>query len=170
MKGSTVYRGKLFDVVHVVHEVDGARFVKEIVVHPGAVAIVPLISDSELVLVEQYRAAVDEVLVEVPAGTLENESPEECAVRELEEETGYIAGSVEKIGEFYLAPGYSTELMHVFLARNLRKTASRNMPDEKIRVITCGVEEAFEMVRRGRIRDAKSIAALSLARLVNGLG
>lgn len=170
MRGETVYRGKLFDVIHVVDEVGGVRFVKEVVVHPGAVAVVPFLSESELVLVEQYRAAVGEVLVEVPAGTLEDEAPEECAARELEEETGYTAGSLTKIGEFYLAPGYSTELMHVYLAKNLRKTGSRNMPDEKIRVITCGLEEAFEMVRSGRIRDAKSIAALSLARLLNGLG
>ncbi|BAJ51180.1 ADP-ribose pyrophosphatase [Candidatus Caldarchaeum subterraneum] len=146
------------------------RFVKEVVVHPGAVAVVPLLNESELVLVEQFRAAVGEVLVEVPAGTLENESPEECAARELEEETGYSAGSLKKIGEFYLAPGYSTELMHVYLAKNLRKTEGRNMPDEKISVITCGLEEAFEMVRSGRIRDAKSIAALSLARMFNERG
>lgn len=170
MRGKTVYKGKLFDVIHVVDEVDGVRFVKEVVVHPGAVAVVPLLNESELVLVEQFRAAVGEVLVEVPAGTLENESPEECAARELEEETGYSAGSLKKIGEFYLAPGYSTELMHVYLAKNLRKTEGRNMPDEKISVITCGLEEAFEMVRSGRIRDAKSIAALSLARMFNERG
>uniref|UniRef100_A0A7J3VTS3 NUDIX hydrolase n=1 Tax=Caldiarchaeum subterraneum TaxID=311458 RepID=A0A7J3VTS3_CALS0 len=169
-KSETVYRGILFDVLREEVEGRGSRFVRELVVHPGAVAVVPVLDDGRLVLVKQYRHAAGEWLVEVPAGTIEDESPEECARRELEEEAGYRADELKKLAEFYLAPGYSTELLHVFTAWKLKRTSSRMVEDEQISVFEVGLAEVFEMVLSGRIRDAKTIASLLLFKQVYGTG
>ncbi|MEM1943865.1 MAG: NUDIX hydrolase [Candidatus Caldarchaeum sp.] len=169
-KSETVYRGILFDVLR--EEVEGRRrsFVRELVVHPGAVAIVPVLDDGRIVLIRQYRHAAREWLVEVPAGTIEDESPEECARRELEEEVGYRADKLQKLAEFYLAPGYSTELLHVFTAWKLTRTSARTAEDEQISVFETGLGEVVEMVLSGKIRDAKTIASLLLFKQVYGTG
>lgn len=162
LESEVVYHGVLFDVKRVKLASGSSKVLREVVVHPGAVAVVPFLDKTNLVLVEQYRYAADEVLFEVPAGTIENESPESCAARELEEETGYRAGNMRKIAEFYLAPGYSTERMHVFLAEKLEPTRPAPEMDEKIRTHVFRFEETLDMVKDGRIIDAKTIAALLL--------
>jgi ADP-ribose pyrophosphatase len=129
--------------------------------HGGAAAIVPILDDDSVVLVKQFRYALGKVLVEVPAGKLEqDESPEECAKRELLEETGYDAGRLEKLFQCYLAPGYSNELIHIFLASELKKRRQRTGPEETIRIFKVKIEDALHMIRIGEIEDAKSICGL----------
>ncbi|MCX8202049.1 MAG: NUDIX hydrolase [Candidatus Caldarchaeum sp.] len=159
-ESDVIYEGVLFDLKRVVLASDGLEMVREVVVHPGAVAIVPFVDDDRVVLVEQYRYAADRWLLEVPAGTIEDESPEICAARELEEETGFRAKSLKKIAAFYLAPGYSTELLHVFIAGDLEPSRPAPEQDERIRTHVFGFAETLEMVKNGKIVDAKTIAAL----------
>ncbi len=163
LKSRYVYRGKIINVRVDEFETVGRQYMKEIVEHPGAVAIIPILDDGKIIMIKQYRYAVKRELIEIPAGTIENgEKPEECAYRELIEETGYIAGEIFKIAEFYLAPGYSEEVLYLFIARKLVKRGEARLEiDEKIGdVIVVSLNEAIEMVGRGEIRDAKTICAL----------
>jgi ADP-ribose pyrophosphatase len=140
---------------------NGKTAKREIIEHRGAAAIVPIIQDRDVVLVRQYRYAVATDLLEVPAGTMEQgETPEECAVRELEEETGYRCKEIEKILEFFPVPGYSTEKIHVYIAKGLSQSKMNTEDDEQISVEILPMENALEKVRSGEIHDAKSICAL----------
>jgi ADP-ribose pyrophosphatase len=144
---------------------NGRETTRDIIEHPGSVGLLPLLSGGRLLLIRQYRHAVGQAIWEIPAGTMEpGETPKECAERELEEETGYRAKSLTPLFECYLSPGYSGELMHVFLAKGLRPTERRLDEDEIISVEPVSGEAAFRMIRAGRIRDAKTIAALSYFR------
>ncbi len=157
-----MYDGRIVNLrVDQVRWEDGKTSTREVVEHPGAAAIVPIIRDSEIVLVRQYRYAVESELLEVPAGTLERgEAPEECATRELEEETGYKCNELRKIMEFFTVPGYSTERIHVYLAKGLTKTQMQTEEDERINVEIIPVNVALQKIRSGEIQDAKSICAL----------
>lgn len=157
-----VYEGRVVNLrVDTVRLPNGKMSRREIVEHRGAVAIVPLLDDETVLMIRQFRLAVNEVLLEVPAGTLEpNEPPEVCAARELEEETGYRAGSLRKLFSQYLAPGYSQEILHVFLATDLEKTAQHTEEDESVEVVPVPLSRAVDMVLGGEVRDAKTIAAL----------
>jgi len=140
---------------------NGRRMEIRVVRHPGAVAIIPMLSEDRLIMLRQYRPTVGRWLVELPAGTLKpHESPEECARRELLEETGYEASDLTKLFEVFLAPGYSDELLHVYLARGLEFKGARPSPDEVIEVVEVSLDEALELVRRNVVRDAKTISAL----------
>jgi ADP-ribose pyrophosphatase len=142
----------------------GEALTREVVEHPGAVAIVAVSDDGDLVLVEQWRHPVAEVLLEVPAGTLgPAEEPLSCAHRELAEETGYTAGRMEPLAVFYSAPGFCTERLHTYLATGLLPGAQALDEDEAIRVRPVPRAEAVSMCLDGRIRDAKSIAAILCA-------
>ena len=137
---------------------------REIVEHRGAAAIVPIMDQGRVILVRQYRYPIESDLLEVPAGTLNGEEePKDCAVRELEEETGYRCDKIRKIAECFVAPGYSTERIHIFLAENLTRTQTKMDEDESIRTETMPFAEALEKVRTGDIRDAKSIVGLYAA-------
>jgi ADP-ribose pyrophosphatase len=136
---------------------------REVLVHPGSVAIVPVLDDGRIVLIENERPTVGERLIEVCAGTREgDESFEQCAHRELEEETGYRAAELEELASFYLAPGVSTEHMHVFVARGLQHVGQSLEPDENITVRIASESQIAALLRDRTIRDAKTIAALSL--------
>jgi ADP-ribose pyrophosphatase len=140
----------------------GRETSREIIEHPGSVGILPLLTGNRVLLIRQYRHAVGGTIWEIPAGTMEpGETPMECARRELEEETGYIAKSLKPFFECYAAPGYSMELMRVFLARGLKPTEQRPEEDEIISVEPMGSERAYRMIRSGQIRDAKTICALA---------
>jgi ADP-ribose pyrophosphatase len=140
---------------------NGKTAKREIIEHRGAAAIVPVIQGRDVVLVRQYRYAVAAELLEVPAGTMEQgETPEECAVRELEEETGFRCKEIEKILEFFPVPGYSTEKIHVYIAKGLSQSKMNTEDDEQISVEILPMENALEKVRSGEIHDAKSICAL----------
>jgi ADP-ribose pyrophosphatase len=133
----------------------------DVIVHPGAAVILPLISDDEIVFVRNQRLAVGRELLELPAGTLKaGESPRECARRELEEETGYSPGALTELVRFYSSPGFCTELMHVFVARELTRGTASPEPGEELTVVTLRLEEALRSIRDGRICDAKTMAAL----------
>lgn len=157
-----VFTGRVVNLrVDTVRLPNGRTSQREIVEHRGAVAVVPLLDDETVLMIRQFRLAVNEVLLEVPAGTLEpDEPPEICAARELEEETGYRANTLRKLFSQYLAPGYSQEILHVFLAQHLKKTAQRMEEDENVEVVSMPLHRAVEMVLSGEIRDAKTIAAL----------
>ena len=137
---------------------------REIVEHRGATAIVPALEDGRVVLIRQYRYAASTELLEIPAGTLEaNEAPEVCARRELEEETGYRCQEMKKMLEIFLAPGYSTEKIHIYLAKGLSETKTRMEEDEQINVEKMPFSTALEMVKSGKIQDAKTISGLCVA-------
>lgn len=140
---------------------DGLQATREIVEHRGASVIIPLLEDNRVLLVRQYRYAIDKELLEIPAGTCnDGEPPEICAARELQEETGYTCDHLEKVLECYVAPGYSTEKIHFYLARKLRKTEQIPDYDERITVVPVSLTEALSRVRDGEISDAKTICAL----------
>lgn len=157
------FTGRAFSVrLDEVESPSGRRWTLEAVEHPGAVAIVALLPDREIVLVKQTRYAVGRVLLEIPAGTLEPpESPEACARRELAEEAGYGARTWERLATFYPAPGFSNEEMHMFLAADLYP-ASANREEEDLTVHRVPLTVARQLVATGEIRDAKSIIGILL--------
>ena len=132
--------------------------------HPGAAAIVPMITAHEVLLIKQYRHALKRYIWEIPAGTLDpQEEVSACARRELEEETGYSAGEWHKLGEITPVPGYSDERIHLFLAFQLRPTHQELDPDEVLDVHRVLLAQAVEMIAGGDIQDAKSICGLLMA-------
>jgi ADP-ribose pyrophosphatase len=144
---------------------DGRQTKLEIVEHGGSVVLLPIDSEGNLLFVHQYRHAVGRDLMELPAGTRDREEPfEECAAREIREETGMEAGRLLKIGGLYLVPGYSTEFMAVFMATELKENPLQADEDEFLQVEKIPLKQAIEMAEQGRIQDAKSLAALLLAR------
>ena len=164
----TLFQGRRLRIVArpIGADASGAIVEKELLVHPPSVAIVATPDPRVVVLIDNVRPATGETLLEVPAGGIDpGETAEQAALRELAEETGFTARAVRPIGEFYLAPGYSSELMTVFHAEGLSggPDAQRLMADERIQVRVTSAKEAMEAVREGRIRDGKSIAALTLA-------
>ncbi len=161
----TVFEGRLIAVrVDEVELPGGARATREIVSHPGAVVIVPLLGEGRVVMIRQYRPAAGKVLWELPAGVLEEgEQPEEAARRELAEEIGYQAEELTPLFSTYLSPGFSSEVAHLFLARGLRKVDARAEPDESIRAVSLSLCEAVEMVGRGEVQNAAAICGLLAA-------
>lgn len=164
LSSTRVFEGRVINLRVDVLKMGGRVVRREIVEHRGAVAAIALTPRGELVLVKQYRHAVGEELLEIPAGTLEpGETPEGCVVRELKEETGFDVESIEHVCSMYLAPGYSTEALHLFLVR-VRGAKERSPDeDEDIEVVLVPFEEAVKMVTNRRISDAKSIAGILMA-------
>lgn len=137
----------------------------EVVEHTGSIVLVPIDEKGNLLLVRQYRHAAKQDLLELPAGTRhENEPFEECAAREIREETGMEAGQLQKVGDFYLAPGYSTEFMAVFLATELKHNPLQADFDEFLELEKIPVKQAAELFQSGEVLDAKSLAAWVLAK------
>ena len=165
LKSDLVYHGRAFDVrLDQVRLPDGGATSLDIVEHNPAVLLVPLEADGSLWLVRQYRHAAGEDLLEFPAGSLEpGEDPAEGAQRELREETGLRADELVDLGGFYLAPGYSTEYIHVFLARRLAADPLPGDDDEWMEVEKRSLPALLAMAQKGEFRDAKSLAALQLA-------
>jgi ADP-ribose pyrophosphatase len=160
-----VYRGRAFNVRR-----DEVRFPNQhtmhldIIEHVGAVTILPIDSEGRILFVRQYRHATGKELLELPAGTLNvGEPPDTCALREIREETGFAAGNLIKLGEFFLAPGYSTEYMVVYLANELHPDPLPSDEDEFISLEAIPIEQAYELALNGGLQDGKSLAALLLA-------
>lgn len=148
---------------------DGREFRRQTVVHPGAVAVVPFDHRGELLLIRQFRAAARGWLLEFPAGTLEpGEAPLACARRELREETGFAARRWRRLGSIYTAPGFCTEVIHLFAARELRPAPLEQDADEWIEVVPMRLQAAMRAVRTGRIRDGKTLSALLHLQLLGG--
>ena len=157
-----IHQGKNFSFKTDETELDNGVIVnRDIVDHPGAVAIIPLLGDGQIVFVRQFRYAAGRELLELPAGTLEKgENPDQCAARELKEETGYTAGSIKKILACYMAPGYSNEVIHFYLASDLKEGKQATEQDESIRVQVFGFDEALKMIEDGGLMDAKTVAGV----------
>jgi len=164
LSSKTVYDGKVFDI-RVDEMRDGdVEYKREIVVHPGSAVILPVFDDGTVALVRQYRHAAGKHLVELAAGTLEdNEDPKTGAIRELEEEIGVTAGKIEKLCDFYVSPGFLTEKMHVFLATELTETKQNLEDDEILTIERHSFPALLEMIRNGDIEDAKTIAGVVIA-------
>ena len=140
---------------------DGRSASCQYVVHPGSVAILPLVDDDHLCLIRSRRLTVGQTLVEVPAGTREpGEKPLETARRELEEETGYRASKWEELVQFYASPGILSERMHIYVARDLTPGEPRREANEEIENLVLSWDEALAMIDRGEIVDGKTIVAL----------
>lgn len=161
----THYKGSAFDVEKVNFEMPNGKTPSyDLVVHPGAVVILPIDPDGNILFVKQWRLGAEADLLELPAGTLEDgEPPIECASREIREEIGLAAGELKLIGEFYLTPGYSNEYLYIFLARELTPAPLAQDEDELIEVIKIPIEEAYQMAAAGQIKDGKTLASLLLA-------
>lgn len=161
----TVLQGRTFKVRRdLLRTPDGRDTRYEIVEHNGSVVMLPIDAEGNLLFVRQYRQAAGLDLLELPAGTCDGEEPYEiCAAREMREETGMAAGKLNKVGEFYLAPGYSTEFMAVFLATELTHSPLQADADEFLQVEKIPIGAAIEMAESGEMPDAKSLAALFLA-------
>ena len=159
-----VFQGRVFSVsVDTVRERDHS-YIREVVHHPGSAVILPAFEDGSIALVRQYRHPAVKYLLELPAGTLnDQERPEEGAARELEEELGLRAGRMEKLSEFFVSPGFLEEKMWVFLATELTSTAQRLEDDEFIDVVRLPIDRALQMITDGEIEDAKTIIGLMLA-------
>jgi ADP-ribose pyrophosphatase len=142
---------------------DGSWHGRETVDHPGAAVILPLLDDDRVCLIRNYRIAVDHELIELPAGTIDPpEEPLDTAHRELLEETGYFAGKLEKVHEYWVSPGILRECMHFFVARELTPGPPRPEHGEEIKAFVVPLSEALAMIDDQRIRDAKTIAGLLL--------
>lgn len=162
IQSETVYDGRVVRLLlHDVRLPDGQMGRREIVQHPGAVALVALDEKQQVLLVRQFRLAANRIMLEVPAGTLEpGEDPLACARRELQEETGYRPAEIEALGGIYVAPGYTTEYIHLFLASGLHYEPLQGDADEFIELERVKLDEALAMIEDGRIEDGKTIAAL----------
>lgn len=168
-----LHRGRVLDLrVDTLERADGRRVRREVAVHPGAVAVVALDAEGRVLLVRQYRHPAGTSLLEIPAGTLDRdpasgavEDPDDAARRELEEETGQRAGRWTRLADFWTAPGFATELMHLYLATDLFPAGDQRLEpdaDEALEVIRLPWPEAVAAARSGGIRDAKSIVGLLL--------
>lgn len=141
---------------------DGNKSKREIIEHSGGVTILPVTDDGRIIMVKQYRKPVEEVLLELPAGKLENnEEPVHCAKRELWEETGYRANDVSHICSFYTSPGYSDELLHLYSAKNLYKAKKeKTEPGEFVEMCYIKKDEIIKKILNGEIKDSKTIIGL----------
>jgi ADP-ribose pyrophosphatase len=162
----TVYEGRIVSVrTDTAELVNGSVVYREVVEHPGGVAIVPVNERGEVYMVRQYRYPVSEELLEIPAGKLEpGEDPYECAVRELCEETGCMAGSVVPLGPFYPSPGFSKEVLHIYLATQLVPGEMKLDEDELLDVETVPLDVLTERILSGEIKDAKTIIGILKAK------
>ena len=149
---------------------DGRNAEREYIVHPGAVVIIPMLDDGRVVLERQFRYPVDRVMLEFPAGKLDpGEDPLACAIRELQEETGYVAGQWAYAGAMHLAIAYSTEIIHIFFARNLQAGAAQLDSDEFLEVRTENIAHLTQVCRDGGVTDAKTLTCmLWLQNVVSG--
>lgn len=159
-----VYEGSVLRLrIDTVRLENGKTATREVVEHRGAVTIVPLMQDGRIVFVRQYRLPAEDALLELPAGSMdEGEQPEGAAQRELQEETGQRAGTLRLLCRFWMAPGYSTEFMHLFLAEGLSYDRLEPDEDEDVTVELHTLDDALAMVADGRINDSKTIIGLLL--------
>jgi ADP-ribose pyrophosphatase len=167
LKSEKRYAGKVFNLI--IDEIEypsGNRGIREVAEHPGGAVVVPLFSDGNVMLVRQFRYPVKKHVYELPAGKLDaGEDPQVCAARELEEETGYVAGSFTKLTAIYTTPGFCTEQLHIFLATDLKKSARGQRLEEGELDLTFEIMplgRAVEMIERGEIVDSKTICGILL--------
>ncbi|MBS4034787.1 MAG: NUDIX hydrolase [Ignavibacterium sp.] len=163
-KSEILFRGKVFDlkVDEINYNVSGNSGIREVAVHPGGAVVIPVKEDGKIILVKQFRYPIQDWLIEFPAGKLDaNENPLICATRELEEETGYKAGEITKLGEILTAPGYCTEILHIYMATGL-VPGNHNREEGEIgmEIFEYSIDEINKMILNGEITDAKTIAGM----------
>jgi ADP-ribose pyrophosphatase len=173
LKSEEIFSGKVISLhLQEVELPNGKHSKREIIKHPGAVAILAITADKKVVMVEQYRKALERTIVEIPAGKLEKgEEPALCARRELEEETGYECVSLEWLTSFYTSPGFADEIVHVYVATGLTKkeNAAALDEDEFVNLEELTLEEAVQYVKEQKIYDAKTIFAVQYLQLQEAL-
>lgn len=164
VRSETVFSGRLIEVQKVTVRLPGGKTTdREIVNHPEVIAVLPLLDDGRVVLVQQFRKPAEKVLLEVPAGAVDSgETPEDAVRREMIEETGFRVGSVKKLSSFYTSPGFTTELMHLYEARGLEPGEPTEETDQ-IEVVLMTPEEALRRVESDEVADAKTLLALKYA-------
>ncbi len=161
MSSRIVYKGPILTIaMENARLPDGREVELEIIHHPGASAVVPFVTPDEILLIRQYRHAAGGMILEVPAGKLDGESPEICAARELEEEAGRRAGRLQSLGSILTTPGFTDERIHLFAAFDLEEIPQRHEADEYIEVLQVPLRKALSWVWDGTIDDAKSALAL----------
>ena len=165
LESKILFAGKIltlrFDTVSLPN---GRQATREVIEHPGAVAVVPIMDDGRIILVRQYRHPLGELMLEIPAGKLDKgESPDDCVRRELAEETGYIGRNIRKITSIHTTPGFSNELIHIYIARDLVPTDQNLDEDEFINVEYYTKDEIKSMLDNGVFSDAKTMVGLLLA-------
>jgi ADP-ribose pyrophosphatase len=160
-----VYRGKVFNLARTRFRLENGKVLTyDLVKHQGAVVVIPIDEQGNIIFVRQFRIGAEQSLLELPAGLLEEgEQAGACAMREVQEETGMAPGVLERLGEFYMVPGYSTEKLQVFLATRLYESSLPMDEDEFIEREPIPVSEAYRMASEGRLLDGKTLAALFLA-------
>ncbi len=168
IESNLVFEGKLVKLrVDKVRLPNGRETNREVVVHRGAICAVPLTDSRNVVMVRQFRQAAGEALLEIPAGTLEQgEDPINCAKRELGEEIGYIPQKLTLMFKSYLAPGYSSEMLHTYLAEELVRVGQHSEPDELLEIVEVPMSDAVDLIRKGEIKDAKTICGVLMAQRI----
>lgn len=164
LRTEEIYRGRIFDVSLATVREEGKTYTREIISHPGSAVIVPVFPDETVALVRQYRHPARKYLLEIPAGSLAHgEDPKAGAERELEEEIGVRARSVEKLTEFYVSPGFLGEKMHVFLATDFTESRQNLEEDELLQIERIPFRRYGELIKNGAIEDAKTMIGLTFA-------
>lgn len=161
LRSEPIFKGKIISLqVDHVQLPNGETATREIVKHPGAVAVMALIDD-KMIVVEQYRKPLEKSQVEIPAGKLDaGEDPLQAALRELEEETGYRSEHIKHVSSFYTSPGFADEILHLYIAEHLIKGQARPDEDEFLECEAITLEQAQQYIREARISDAKTIMAV----------
>jgi len=159
-----LFNGRAFKVrVDQVQAPTGHVMHVEVVVHHGAVVLVPIDDDGRIVFVKQYRHPAGKILLELPAGTLDpHEDPESCAIRECREEIGMAPGKITRIGGFYLAPGYSTEYLDIYMAQEMNPAPLDQDEDEDLEIERLDIHQIQQRIEAGIIEDAKTLASLHI--------
>lgn len=160
------FSGKVFDLkVDKIEYNSGNPGIREVAVHPGGAVVVPVLDNGRIIIVKQYRYPLNKTILELPAGKLnKDEDPLVCAVRELEEETGYKAGRIEKLGAICTSPGFCTEILHIYFANELIPgNHNREEGEYGMEILELTFKEAEEKIKRGEIIDAKTICGIHLA-------
>lgn len=165
---TSIYNGKVISLrTEKVKLPNGLEATRELVHHPGAVGIIPIQKDGKLVVVRQFRKALEKTIIEIPAGKLEKgERPDDSAHRELEEETGYRAKEMTYVTTFYTSPGFADELVHIYVAKNLEIGQIDRDEDEFMDVLSISINEAKSLIASGEICDAKTMYAVQYLELL----
>lgn len=162
ISSETIFKGHALSLrVDTIEKYSGPQSTREIVDHRDCIAVVVIDDDENVVMVRQFRRPADKTLLEIPAGSIEpGEQPEAGVKRELQEEIGFLPGDIKKIGGFYSAPGYCTEYLYLYVAKNLTESRLVAEDTDEIQVVKVPISKIPDMIRKGEICDAKSIAGL----------